>query len=523
MKMNKLISVLSAGALVVGFVACESAEQSFPDSDSGTTAYFAYQYPIRTLILGNVETYDNTSDNEGRFTIYGTFGGSYSGINAKIDVAVDETLTQGLTFEDGTPVKPMPKDYYEISGTQLDYAGGYRGGVEVKLNQKFFDDTLSVSNNYVIPVVMGDFTGVDKVYRGTPIVEGSSPLRQDPSKWDPTPKDFTLFCVNYINKYTATFLRRGVDNYDALKFKDVEKEIDDMCIVVHSDDKQDQVWDSQFWIDAVNEFKEGDAWTLTMDIKATKDAVSTTQVHKAAGEYLHYVGVGDINFTTEWTKFEASGKFDASQATGHSIALNLNDFAEGNDYYFDNISFVVAGVEQISNVACDEKDSENFWSKEKRGATLKSSFEPTGKKQKITVSEPDGYEKRTGVRHGQFIEKDEVVYTTSKSKNQIIVPIATTEVSGVITPCELILTFDESGNCTIASNTPGVKAEGTGKYIENSEKLAWGNKDRDGLYLDYNLVFDQDDIHYATKDTLVWRDRGAAAAIQTFSPKFVGE
>ena len=114
MKMNRIISVLSVGAIAVAFASCKNSEQNFPDFDGGTTAYFAYQYPIRTMILGNVETYDNTSDNEGRFTIYATCGGSYEGLNAKIDVSVDESLTQNLYFEDGTEVKPMPKDYYDI-------------------------------------------------------------------------------------------------------------------------------------------------------------------------------------------------------------------------------------------------------------------------------------------------------------------------------------------------------------------------------------------------------------------------
>ena len=150
MKINKLISAFSLGVLAVAFTSCRNADKSFPDYDGVTTAYFAYQYPIRTLILGNVETYDNTSDNEWRFTIYGTCGGSYSGLNAKIDVKIDESLTEGLYFEDGTKVKPMPKEYYTRSGDVLDYAGGFRGGIEFQLNEKFFNDTLSIANNYVI-------------------------------------------------------------------------------------------------------------------------------------------------------------------------------------------------------------------------------------------------------------------------------------------------------------------------------------------------------------------------------------
>ena len=519
MKMSKVKTMLSVGALAVCFAACESAEQTFSDFDGGTTAYFAYQYPVRTLILGNVETYDNTSDNEGRFIIYGTFGGSYSGCNAKIDVSIDESLVEGLSFEDGTPVKAMPADYYEMLGNQLDYAGGYRGGVEFKLNDKFFNDTLSVKNAYVIPVVMGNFTGVDKVYRGTPVVDGTTPLRQDPTQWDPQPKDYTLFCVNYINKYTATYLRRGVDDYDALQYKNVEVESDDMCVVVHSADKKANAWDTQFWINVDHEFAKDEEYNLTMKVKATNAAKASTQIHEAPSEYK--ANLGSINFTTDWEVVTISGKFESE---GHSIAFNLNEDAKANDYYFDSVSFVIAGTEYITNMQCEDVACDNYYSVIDQGPLAKSTYEPTGKKQISIVSVPDGYTKEKGVRHKEFIEKDEVVYTTSKSKNQVVMPITNLEIAGAPTKCDLLLTFDESGNCTVASNTPGIKIEGTGKYIEGNEKLAWGNKDRDGLYLNYTVdMYDPTydyNIHYATSDTLVWRDRGAAASIQTFNPSF---
>lgn len=520
--MSNVKTMLSIGALAMSLVACESKEQSFPDFDGGTTAFFAYQYPIRTLILGNVETYDNTSDNEGRFTIYGTFGGSYSGCNAKIDVSIDESLVKGLTFEDGTPVKAMPADYYTVSGNQLDYAGGYRGGIDVQLHDKFFDDTLSVKNTYVIPVVMGDFTGVDKISRGTPVIDGSSPLRQDPTQWDPSPKDFTLFCVNYINKYTATYLRRGVDDYDAVQYED--KEVGKMsCVVVHSADKKTNAWDTQFWINVDHQFVKDEEWTLTMKIKATNEAKAETQVHKDPSDYLHYVGVGDVNFPTDWATFTASGKFTSEQAGGHSIAFNLNVDEKANDYYFDSVSFVIGGTEYVTNILCDDVDCDNYYWVLDQGPVEKSTYEVEPIIERTYI----GYAKEKSVRHKEFIEKDEVVYTTSKSKNQVLLSIANLEVAGVATKCDLLLTFDENGNCTVASNTPGVKVEGTGKYIDGNEKLAWGNKDRDGLYLNYTVelydAVNDYNIHYATSDTLVWRDRGSAASIQTFIPTFTAE
>lgn len=525
MKNSKVISLLFAGVATMAFMSCGNSEREFPDFDGGTTAYFAYQYPIRTLVLGNVETYDNTSDNEGRFTIYGTFGGSYSGTNAKINVSIDESLTNDLYFEDGTKVTPMPKEYYDLSGEVLDYGGGFRGGVEVKLNEKFFNDPLSLKNTYVIPMVMGDFTGVDKINRGTPVVEGSSPMRTDAAKWDPAPKDYTLFCVNYINEKTATYLRRGTDNYDKLKYKTLSKveTAPDMCIVIHAEPKQSQVWDNQFWIDAGTAFAANDEYTLTMDVKAAKAATSTTQVHTNPSEYKGS-GIGDVAFTTEWETITLTGKFASGQADGHSIAFNLSELAEANDYYIDNVSFVINGEEKIGNPRCDAVPNSNYYTKVLSGSLGSSEFESTGKTQTDTIvwKEPDGYEKATDSRHKEFIEKDEVVSTTSVGRNQVLLPISTTEVADVNTPCELVLTFD-GDNCTIKSNDETLcTASGSGKYVKDGAPLAWGNKDRDVLYLEYTIDFKKDDVHYATKDTLVWRDRGSAPSIRSYKPVYKG-
>ena len=70
---------------------CFNADKDFPDFEGGTTAYFAYQNPVRTLILGN-DIYDNTLDNAHKCQIWSTMGGAYGGRDAYVEIAVDETL-----------------------------------------------------------------------------------------------------------------------------------------------------------------------------------------------------------------------------------------------------------------------------------------------------------------------------------------------------------------------------------------------------------------------------------------------
>lgn len=116
-------------------------------------------------------------------------------------------------------------------------------------------------------------------------------------------------------------------------------------IKVESADKVDQVWDSQFWIVSNVEFKAGDAIELKMKIKADKEGnASEVQIHKAPGDYLHWESAGKATFTTEWTDY--SGGYASCPANGeggYSLAINLNELAEANTYYFDNIILKVNG------------------------------------------------------------------------------------------------------------------------------------------------------------------------------------
>ncbi len=122
----------------------------------------------------------------------------------------------------------------------------------------------------------------------------------------------------------------------------------------------------------------------------------------------------------------------------------------------------------------------------------------------------------TNIRHKENVEKDEVYATTTKSLNSVTCPVEVKLSDGTIHKCELLLTFGDDKKCTISSNTQGVTATGNGEYKDKAEIKAWGNKDRDGLYLKYNVDFGG--VQVATEDTLVWQRRGNGAG--TFSPVY---
>ena len=214
MKMKKYIYGVVLGALSLSNMSCYNADREFPDYEGGTTAYFAYQYPVRTLVLGN-DIYDNTLDNAHKCQIWSTMGGAYSGRDAYVDIVVDPTLCDNLYFvnEGGNaaaPVLPMPTDYYKLSSNVIPYNGEPRGFVEVQFTDAFFNDPKAVENTYVIPLLMKSVRGIDHILTGTPR-EGLTPSRTNTEDWDILAKDYVLYCVKYMNPWQAKYIRRGVD------------------------------------------------------------------------------------------------------------------------------------------------------------------------------------------------------------------------------------------------------------------------------------------------------------------------
>ena len=176
---------------------CYNADKEFPDYEGGTTAYFAYQNPVRTLILGN-DIYDNTLDNEHKCRIWATMGGAYHGRDAVATIVVEESLCNNLYFTDeggnpDEPVRPMPTSHYRLLSNTIPYNGD-----------------SSVKDYYVIPIRMMEVTGIDHILSGTPR-EGLDPSRTNTEDWEVLAKDYVLYCVKYMNPWQGKYIRRGID------------------------------------------------------------------------------------------------------------------------------------------------------------------------------------------------------------------------------------------------------------------------------------------------------------------------
>jgi hypothetical protein len=230
--MNKIIKrVLVFSTVLLG---CENQPWEFPDFDY-STVYFAYQTPVRTIVLGEDYTYDNTLDNEHKCKIMATLGGVYENDNdVVIDVEVDNSLCHNLKFESnaGNDVLPMPSNYYSLpSEMQIVIpAGDLYGGIEVQLTDDFFNDTLSVRNTYVIPLVMKSVVSADSILSGEP--KSDTADRRVDGEWSVVPRDYILFAVKFINPWGANYLRRGIDVIDgstSITYHEQYVEKDQVC------------------------------------------------------------------------------------------------------------------------------------------------------------------------------------------------------------------------------------------------------------------------------------------------------
>ncbi len=346
MKYIKHGIVLGLGALLaVGVSSCKNPDKDWPDYEGGVTAYFANQYPVKCITLGEDGEQDNSLDNEHKYMIYATQGGAYKSRDLRIEVVVDNSLTNKLKFSDGSPVKVMPETYYSLESNVLTKKKDFLFGTTVTLSDAFFADPDAIKQTYVIPLRMVNAIGADRILSGTPIEGVENPDRCDPSAWDVKPKDYILYCVRYINPWHSSYLRRGIDQ-------------------------------------------------ITEDGKT-----------------------------------------------------------------------------------------------------------------------------KTEIRHKEYVEYDEVVYLTTKSLNQAVFPVSTVVPDGESVKtltCNMVLTFN-GDECTISSDTPGITASGTGKFVKDGEEKSWDNEDRDALYLDYQINFGI--RQFATKDTLVVRAREVKAELN-FNPTY---
>ena len=121
---------------------------------------------------------------------------------------------------------------------------------------------------------------------------------------------------------------------------------------------------------------------------------------------------------------------------------------------------------------------------------------------------------QTIVRHKPYVEQDEVNKLSTRSRTDVEFPLVVKDQNGGNVNCPLILKFDAAGKCTITAANSSFTATGTGTFVKKGEKNSWGSKDRDALYLSYEVNLPT--MKVVSTDTLVARDR--AVTMEVFTP-----
>lgn len=176
-----------------------------------TSGYFPYQFPIRTIILGDY-IFDNSNDNNHKFIISTHMGGVYENDKDRVfQIELDKSLSNNILFNsNGDTVHAMPDSYFKLMSDKIIIPKGeMSGGVEVQLTDAFFEDSNAIKLSYVVPVriIVKGSTDVDTILVGQSDKPGADP--RIASDWTVPPKDFTMFAVKYINEYHGTYFHYG--------------------------------------------------------------------------------------------------------------------------------------------------------------------------------------------------------------------------------------------------------------------------------------------------------------------------
>lgn len=112
-KMKKILAFLSAAVLLS---ACHNKPFDYEDFDYQTVC-FPFQYPVRTLSLGN-DVLDNSLDRAHKFNIGVVLGGVYihNDVSRRVYYEVDESLvSDNLYNQNDEQIRVLPSRYYKLS------------------------------------------------------------------------------------------------------------------------------------------------------------------------------------------------------------------------------------------------------------------------------------------------------------------------------------------------------------------------------------------------------------------------
>ncbi|MBR5686357.1 MAG: lamin tail domain-containing protein [Prevotella sp.] len=113
-------------------------------------------------------------------------------------------------------------------------------------------------------------------------------------------------------------------------------------IRIQSKNNPENVWDTQLFVyTPKHNWCEGNKYRFRMKVRADRADKITPQSQRTPGSYIHWEMLGgSINVTTEWKEYSYEGTITAEQSGNgvmQTIAFHLNESAQANVFYFDDI------------------------------------------------------------------------------------------------------------------------------------------------------------------------------------------
>lgn len=269
-------------------------------------------------------------------------------------------LVNGISLDEGKDYKLTIECKAEgVSDANIHFKlGDFNSGDEqqftIPVGKGYQKVVLSVSPKMANNGIMfqhGDFVG--KIYwKSIKITHSEAPsveiftdcLRNGEMK---TGDDMSNFVVREVGKgdVDGTPIAGGPDGKN--------------CVVVHANANAANEWDTQFFIYTPNKtWSAGDKYKITFYYKASENIDAVTQCHSKPGDYLHYECLSpNPSFTTQWQKYESTGKIPEQGDGMKAIAFNLNVGKKDHaiDYYFADIHWGTVEKGNKEPLTPDEK------------------------------------------------------------------------------------------------------------------------------------------------------------------------
>lgn len=123
------------------------------------------------------------------------------------------------------------------------------------------------------------------------------------------------------------------------------------CLVIEAAPKIESAVETQLRL-MVGDYKSGQEYSFSALVRADKIATIESETNGGAVN-----PIAPITFTPAWKMVTAAGTLSAS---GANIQLNLGELADGNRYFFDDMSLIINGEERLVNGNFEGDDLSTF-------------------------------------------------------------------------------------------------------------------------------------------------------------------